>query len=208
MNDPEKPISSLPARDAPPPGSGRGVSSGALAAVVCTVSGAIALTAGFAVAISGMWGSGASSLWASGGDKAHLTVSWEENEDLNSTGTWDSSHRVDSVQSGFYVIAVPRSDLRFDAIKSAAGWPPDKGVPWGEGGLVTYSISVRLPEDSGKIHEVAATYIVRTSSTDVFYVLVPTTGTALALSAFRGMRTFTADASGVVDLANDECGNR
>jgi hypothetical protein len=208
MKDPEKPLSSLPARDALPPGSGRGVSSGALAAVVCTVSGAIALTAGFADAISGMWGSGASSLWASGGDKAHLTVSWDENEYWDSSGTWDSYHRVDSTQSGYYVIPVPRIDLHFDAISRAAGWPPDKGEDWGEGGLVTYSISVRLPKDSGHANETAATYIVRTSSKDMFYVLVRTAGTARSLSAFRGMRTFTADAFGVVDLANEECGNR
>lgn len=181
------------------PSATRRGSSGAIAAVLFTVFGAVALTFGFGVAISEAIGP----VTPVGPTTAQLRVQWDEDEDLNSSGGRTSTSSVEFVRDGYLAIPVSRSDLCFDSIGSNAGWPPDYGDGF-EGGLTSYSIDVTLRDDGGATRYARAAYIARAGWTGKLYVLVPKGSAASWISSFGDASLFPADARGVVHLAKSE----
>jgi hypothetical protein len=186
----------------PPSSAARGAvrraSSGAIAAVLLTVFGAIALTFGFGSAIS----RALIGVTPPGATRAELSVEWAEDENANNTGRRLSSSHVGFARDGYLAIPVSRSDLCFDSIERNAGWPPDFGDGI-EGGLTSYSVDVTLRDDSGATRFVRAAYISRTRFGDL-HVLVSESGSAPWIYEFNGAKVFTADARGVVNLAASE----
>ena len=181
------------------PNATRRGSSGAIAAVLFTVLGAVALIFGFGVAISRAIGP----VTPPGPTTAQLRVQWDENEDLNSSGGRTSTSSVEFVRDGYLAIPVSWSDLCFDSIGSNAGWPPEFGNRL-EGGLTSYSIDVTLSYGTGATRFARAAYIARVGWTGKLYVLVPEDSATSGISSFGDASLFPASARGVVDLAKSE----
>lgn len=177
------------------------ISRGAIASVLCTVIGAIALTAGFGVAIS----SAVVGVSPSDSLTADITVSWAENEGANRGGIRRREIKsVEDSDKDFFVIAISRYDLGFDAIEiDAEGWPPDLGTPYNNG-LNSYTINITVKGAAGLLPTTSPCYIARTKLSASFYVLVPRSGTRPSESQFDGMEFFPANAQGVVKLAEAE----
>ena len=177
------------------------ISRGAIASVLCTVIGAIALTAGFGAAIS----SAVVGCSPSDSLTADITVSWAENEGANRGGIRRREIKsVEDSDKDFFVIAISRYDLGFDAIEiDAEGWPPDLGTPYNNG-LNSYTINITVKGAAGLLPTTSPCYIARTKLSASFYVLVPRSGTLFSESQFKGMKCFPATAEGVVNLAKAE----
>jgi hypothetical protein len=175
-------------------------SSGAIAAVLLTVFGAISLTFGFGVAISG--GVTPPPLPT----QAELRVTWFENEDRDTPGSRRFGSTANGRYRGYLVVEASRTELCFDSIETNAGWPPDLGEDsfGGEGGLVSYSIEVTWRDASGATRSASAAYIARTHGSSKYSILVPESGNGSWISEYRGAAVFPATPSGVVALANSE----
>jgi hypothetical protein len=175
-------------------------SSGAVAAVLLTVFGAVTLTFGFGVAISEVVGPRPPIT------QAELRVTWEENEDFDNSGTRGFGSTAKERYRGYLVLSASRTELCFDSIETNAGWPPDLGEDsfGGEGGLVSYSIEVTWRDASGVTRSAPAAYIARTRGSSSYSILVPESGSGSWISEYRGAAVFPATPSGVVALANSE----
>jgi len=180
-------------------------SAGAIAAVLFTVSGALALSLWFAYLIS------IQIVYLQPlppPEYVTVKVSYFENEDINSGYKDPKGFRADvrRVSEGYLVVPVRRSDLCFDLIKKGAYWPPDLGTDAvdGEGGLVSYKIEIIYPDDQPDDPSRDASYIVQRDSSDEFILLVPHDRNAPAREMFDGMTVFKAVPQGVIDLAKKE----
>lgn len=135
---------------------------------------------------------------------ADFTVSWAENEGINSDGKRKSYSSGGVVSDGYVVIPVSRAELCFDEISVKAGWPPDLGIPWVNGGLLSYSIVVEFRDSKGETRSAIAEYIAHSREHDTLNLFVPYSDPAQRISDYQGYLVFTADADGVVKLAESE----
>ena len=135
-----------------------------------------------------------------------MNVKWEENEGSRSSGSARFQCAIVGQLEDYLVLEAARRDLGFDRIRAdAEGWPPDH-ARWNECGLKSYEISVTLSTGDGGLRAAPASEIVRTDSSDRFYVLVPRHPEDRPRPPFSGPMSlrFSADAGGVVELAKSE----
>ncbi len=143
--------------------------------------------------------------------KLSLRVKYKENEGWDSTGedrSTPSAWRVVSAPHGAELeVTCTRSDLLFGRIQEdAEGWPPDL-AGWFGNGLVSYEIEATAEILGGREVQRTATSIAPTKNRDQFKVFIPWTKKESADPRTPWGR-FSANASGVVDLATEESNSK
>lgn len=143
-----------------------------------------------------------------------VSVSFEEDEDINSTWKGDPpgpvSGQVSAVRAGGVYVWVLRASLGLDQLKTAAGWPPDLGGDF-EGGLQKYSITADWANwNALPVPEARADYIYMLPRSEQVLVQFPWKGNWAGpeLRVFgdvdlASMRSFQASPSGITRLAEE-----
>lgn len=143
-----------------------------------------------------------------------VSVSFKENEDINSTWPDESSGPascdVTAVRAEGVYVSVPRASLGLKQLETAAGWPPDLGGGI-EGGLQKYSITADWAKwDALPVPEAVAGFMYILPRSDQVLVQFPWKGgwAGPELKVFgnvdlASMGRYPASPTGIIRLAEE-----